>query len=84
MPVLGWPGPQSTTQFRDAIAPLVTHTQQVFGAARTLWASNFPMDKPTVSLPGTIEALLDVLVSDADPQRLLHDNAARVYRVQPR
>ena len=81
MPILGWAGPQTTTQFRDTIAPLVTRTQQLFGADRTLWASNFPMDKPIVSLPGTIEALLDILGSDADPRRLLHDNAQRVYRV---
>jgi predicted TIM-barrel fold metal-dependent hydrolase len=46
-----------------------------------MWASNFPMDKPTVSLPGTIDALLQILGSDADPQRLLRDNACRVYRL---
>ena len=63
MPILGWAGRQTTTQFRDAIAPLVTRTQQLFGADRTLWASNFPMDKPIVSLTGTIEALLDILGS---------------------
>jgi predicted TIM-barrel fold metal-dependent hydrolase len=81
MPVLGWAGPVSTAEFRDAVAPLVTRTQELFGADRTLWASNFPMDKPVVSLPGTIEALLDILGSDADPQRLLRDNARRVYRI---
>jgi predicted TIM-barrel fold metal-dependent hydrolase len=81
MPVLGWSGPQTTAQFRDAIAPLVTRTQELFGPDRTLWASNFPMDKPIVSLPGTIEALLDILGADADPQRLLSDNARRVYRL---
>ena len=39
------------------------------------------MDKPIVSLPGTIEALLDVLGPDADPTQLLRDNARRVYRL---
>lgn len=81
MPVLGWAGPQTTGQFRDAIAPLVTRTQELFGADRTLWASNFPMDRPIVSLPGAIEALLDVLGPEADPVRLLRDNARRVYRL---
>jgi len=81
MPVLGWTGPVSTAGFRDAVAPLVTRTQELFGADRTLWASNFPMDKPIVTLPGTIEALLEILGSDADPQRLLRDNARRVYRL---
>jgi L-fuconolactonase len=81
MPVLGWAGPQTSARFRDAIAPLVTRTQQVFGADRTLWASNYPMDKPIVSLPGTIEALLEILGPDVDPHRLLGDNARRVYRL---
>ncbi len=81
MPILGWTGPVSTSEFRDTIAPLVTRTQELFGPDRTLWASNFPMDKPIVSLPGTIEALLDILGADADPQRLLRDNARRVYRL---
>jgi L-fuconolactonase len=81
MPILGWAGPVSTSEFRDTIAPLVTRTQQLFGPDRTLWASNFPMDKPIVSMSGTIEALLDILGADADPQRLLRDNARRVYRL---
>ena len=81
MPVLGWTGPTTTARFRDTIAPLATRTQELFGADRTLWASNFPMDKPTVSLPGTVEALLDVLGPAADPQRLLRDNARRIYRM---
>ena len=81
MPVLGWSGPQTTAQFRDTVAPLVTRTQELFGADRTFWASNFPMDKPIVSLPGTIEALLEILGPAADPQRLLRDNARRVYRI---
>jgi L-fuconolactonase len=81
MPVLGWSGPQTTSQFAETIAPLVTRTQELFGADRTLWASNYPMDKPIVSLPDTIEALLEILGSSADPQRLLSDNARRVYRM---
>lgn len=81
MPVLGWAGAPSADQFRDKIAPLVTRTQELFGADRTLWASNYPMDKPTVSLPATIEALLDILGPAADPHRLLCDNARRVYRI---
>lgn len=81
MAVLGWAGPQSTAQFRDTVAPLVVRTQELFGSDRTLWASNYPMDKPIVSLPGTIEALLEILGSAVDPQRLLSDNARRVYRL---
>jgi predicted TIM-barrel fold metal-dependent hydrolase len=81
MPILGWPRRPTTAEFRDTIAPLATRTQELFGADRTLWASNYPMDKPVVSLPDTIDALLDVLGPGADPQRLLRDNARRVYRL---
>ncbi|HET6167393.1 MAG TPA: amidohydrolase family protein [Marmoricola sp.] len=81
MPVLGWTGRQTTARFRDTIAPLVIRTQELFGADRTMWASNFPMDKPTVSLTGTVEALLGILGPEADPARLLRDNARRVYRL---
>ncbi|MFL6060256.1 MAG: amidohydrolase family protein [Marmoricola sp.] len=81
MPVLGWTGPVSTAEFRDTVAPLVTRTQALFGPDRTMWASNFPMDKPTVPLTATIEALVEILGADADPQRLLSANARRVYRL---
>lgn len=81
MAVLGWQAAPTTEQFRDTVAPLVTRTQELFGADRTMWASNYPMDKPIISLPGTIEALLDILGPDADPCRLLRDNARSVYRM---
>jgi len=81
MPILGWQGRPGFAQYRDTIAPLVTRTHELFGPDRSLWASNFPMDKPIVSLPDTIEALLEILGSDADPQKLLRDNARRIYRI---
>ncbi|MET3962458.1 L-fuconolactonase [Marmoricola sp. OAE513] len=80
MPVLGWTGPVSATRYRDAVAPLVTRAQELFGADRTLWASNFPMDKPTISISTTVDTLLELLPS-ADPRKLLRDNACRVYRL---
>ena len=77
MPVLGGqPG-----QFADLAAPLITHLEQSFGADRTMWASNFPMDKPLHSITASAQILLDVLGSGAVPQKLFHDNAARVYRI---
>ena len=82
MPVLGWDGPRTREQFGDAVAPLVTRTQELFGADRTMWASNYPMDKPVVALGDTVGALLDILGPDADPQRLLRENARRVYRIE--
>lgn len=86
MPVLGLPTPPSGSsvpraQLRDAIAPLVIRTAEVFGADRTIWASNFPIDKPNVSLPMSVELLLEILGDSAVPEKLLRTNAARVYRI---
>lgn len=84
MPVLGWSETPGASQYRDTIAPLVTHTQELFGAERTLWASNYPMDKPTVSMPRTVDALLEILGPQADPGLLLAENARRIYRIADR
>jgi predicted TIM-barrel fold metal-dependent hydrolase len=81
MPVLGWTGPVSTAEFRDTVAPLVSRTQELFGTDRTMWASNFPMDKPVVGIADTIRALVDILGPGADLPRLLGGNARRVYRL---
>jgi predicted TIM-barrel fold metal-dependent hydrolase len=79
MPVLGL-GPLPREQFRDAISPLVTHLDRAFGPDRTFWSSNFPMDKPNVSISDTIWALRDILGDRFDVDRMLRDNARRVYR----
>jgi predicted TIM-barrel fold metal-dependent hydrolase len=80
MPVLGL-GPLPREQFRDTIAPLVTHLDQAFGPQRTFWASNYPIDKPNVSLPDSIWALREILGERFDEDRMLRANAGRVYRV---
>ncbi len=51
------------------------------GQARQRAVGLGPMDKPVVSLSGTIEALLDILGPSTDPWRLLRGNARRVYRL---
>ena len=76
------PGSAAYGAFLEAAAPLVRHTHDCFGAARTMWASNFPVDKPRLSLPATAQIVLDVLGDDADPQALFHDVAARIYRIE--
>lgn len=88
MPVLGGtPRRQlavgSLAEVTDRVAPLVRHLHDCFGADRTMWASNYPMDKPVLSLPATAQVLLDVLGSDAQPGLLFHDVAARTYRLDP-
>ena len=88
MPVLGdnprkSRGMESVAFLADRWAPLIRHLHDVFGADRTMWASNFPMDKVTVTIPASVAVLLDVLGADADPDRLLRDVAARTYRIAP-
>ena len=80
MPVLGL-GPVPYPQRRDAAAPLITHLQSSFGPERTFWSSNFPMDKPNISLAQSVSLLRDVLGDQFDESRILRDNARRVYRV---
>jgi len=73
MPLLGgWP---------EDGAPLVRHVHEVFGPDRTMWASNYPIDKPGHGLTASARLILDVLGSDADPQKLFHDVAHRTYRI---
>jgi L-fuconolactonase len=75
-------GETSLSHVTDRAAALIRHLHDCFGPDRTMWASNYPMDKPVLSLPATAQVLLDVLGHDAEPQRLFHDNAARVYRLE--
>jgi predicted TIM-barrel fold metal-dependent hydrolase len=65
----------------DAVAPLVQHVHASFGLERTMWASNFPMDKPTLTLPATLGILVEVLGDEADLTALTRDVASRVYRL---
>ncbi|MDO7868109.1 amidohydrolase family protein [Nocardioides jiangxiensis] len=86
MPVLGGEvrRPRSApldAHFVDTVAPLIRHVHDSFGTARTMWASNFPMDKPGIGIPASITLLLDVLGSYADVDLLLRDVARRTYRL---
>lgn len=80
MPVLG-ADPMPREQLRDAVAPLIAHLDREFGTDRTFWSSNFPIDKPNVSLADSIWILRQVLGDRFDEDRLLRENARRVYRV---
>lgn len=77
-------GMESVAFLADEWGPLIRHLQDVFGHDRTMWASNFPMDKVTVTIPASVAVLLDVLGADADAGRLLRDVAAQTYRIAPR
>lgn len=71
----------SARRLRDAIAPLITHTQACFGSERTLWASNYPIDKPGVGLVESAGILIDVLGDDLDVEAMFGGNARRLYRL---
>jgi predicted TIM-barrel fold metal-dependent hydrolase len=71
-----WPEPGNRQVTRDAIA--------VFGTARCMFASNFPVDSLCVGY-GTLFEAFHAFVADlpATQQRaLFHGNAVRIYRIQ--
>lgn len=65
----------------ERLAPLVTHTQDVFGPDRVLFGSNFPMDKAVTSHATVVGALADLLSSYGEDalRQAFRDNALRVY-----
>jgi predicted TIM-barrel fold metal-dependent hydrolase len=72
-----WPEATNRQIVRDALA--------IFGAARCMFASNFPVD----SLCATYDTIVDGFrrfVADrsaAEQQAILHDSAKRIYRITP-
>ena len=65
----------------ERCAPLIRHVAETFGADRTMWASNFPIDKPVHTIPASLELVTEALGDDADLPLLLRDVARRTYRL---
>ena len=64
-------------------APVVRDTIELFGASRCMFASNFPVDSLVASFE-TIYSGFKAIIAElprAERQALLHDNAARIYRL---
>lgn len=88
MPVVGWgfehrAQPPSQQELLDAFAPACLFVLEQFGVDRCLFASNFPMDKVSLSL-WDLYQLYGATVADfseADRRKLFHDNAKRIYRI---
>ena len=78
---LGRPGLPWT---REANGPIIRDAIAIFGVERCLFASNFPVD----SLVGTFAEIFGgfraAVANRAieDRQKLFHDNAARIYRIE--
>lgn len=88
MPVVGWghekrKQPPSTQELLDAFAPACSFVLQQFSVERCLFASNFPMDKVSLSLQALYELYAATVANFelADQRKLFHDNAQRIYRL---
>jgi predicted TIM-barrel fold metal-dependent hydrolase len=62
---------------------VIRDTIQIFGIARTIYGSNFPLEKLHASYADLIEAYRTVLSEYPidDQRRVLHDNAVKFYRL---
>jgi predicted TIM-barrel fold metal-dependent hydrolase len=88
MPVLGFGWSErgrapTADELEAAIAPLLRAVIDIFGVERCMFASNFPVDKVSVSLEVLWEVYRRVASDFTEQQRrgLFHDNAAAFYRV---
>ena len=88
MPCLGWgyhegAAPDASQVARD-FGPLLDHAIDAFGASRCMFASNFPVDKVSMSW-STLYDAFDRAVSERSAEEcraLFHDTAAAVYRLE--
>lgn len=90
MPVVGFGferrgGAVSAGEIAERVGPWWRRAIELFGAERCMFASNFPMDRVSVRFEALWTAFLDVVADLPEPQidALVHDNAARFYRLDP-
>ena len=67
----------------DSIRTFILDGIEIFGVDRCMFASNFPVDSVMSSYDTLFDAFKNVVedLSDAEKQKLFHDNAERVYRI---
>lgn len=67
----------------DSLRPLVLETIDLFGPARCMVGSNFPVDKLFSDFDKLFNAYRDITAdfSSSDKRYLFHDTAARLYRL---
>jgi len=65
------------------IADIVAETLDLFGAQRCIWGSNFPIEKLWTDYAAIVMAFRAAIAHrrEAERRALLHDNAARLYRL---
>ncbi len=88
MPVVGWgfehrSAPVAEQELLDAFLPHASFVLEQFGVDRCLFASNFPLDKVSVTLQQLYQLYGRVAetYSEAEQRKLFADNARRLYRL---
>jgi L-fuconolactonase len=76
MPVCGWSGPVGRQELMDTLVPHLRWVLETFGRQRCLFASNFPMDKVTATLPDLLAVTREAAGDDPD---VFAGNATRFY-----
>jgi predicted TIM-barrel fold metal-dependent hydrolase len=69
-----------------SLAPIVTECLEAFGAERSMFASNFPVDRLYSSMSDLYAVFDEITAAYSDQERrgLFAGNAARVYRLETR
>jgi len=69
----------------DSIQRYVSTTIELFGIPRTMFATNFPVDKEGASMQKVWEVFFEIVdrlkLSASDKKALFHDNAVRLYKL---
>ena len=79
------PDPPTSAELAATIGPHINWCIEQFGVERCMFESNFPVDKVSYSY-GVLWNAFKLLTKDFTPAEraaLFHDNAARVYRLDP-
>ncbi len=73
----------SVSEIVELLSPLVDHAVAVFGVDRLMFASNFPMDKVTATLPDIITATAQMIAPHGDSalKAVFRENAKRFYGI---
>ena len=82
----GWhkqPTPPTSDELADAARPYFDHVIEQFGTRRTMFESNFPVDKVSTGYRVLWNAFKKIArdYSPSEKAMLFHDTAARVYRI---
>lgn len=89
MPVSGWgwhtrKSPPSVTEVVEAFGPFVEHAIEQFGPERCMFASNFPVDRVSLTWATVYESFdqLTMNRSDVDRDALFRGTASSFYRFE--